>query len=56
MCSLTDCMFDLVFWNQQLGFPGPAEQFASVEICKKIMDQHLFSPSMWAIFPIQVTN
>jgi len=42
-----------VFWNEQLGNFGKCEQFASIEICRRIMDQHFYSPSMWAIFPLQ---
>eukprot|EP01129_Flabellula_baltica_P007285 TRINITY_DN2819_c0_g3_i1.p1 TRINITY_DN2819_c0_g3~~TRINITY_DN2819_c0_g3_i1.p1 ORF type:complete len:868 (+),score=235.10 TRINITY_DN2819_c0_g3_i1:1068-3671(+) len=41
------------FWNTLLMNQGPAPQFANESIVGSIIEQHLGSPSMWAIFPIQ---
>ncbi|MGB0522831.1 MAG: 4-alpha-glucanotransferase [Flammeovirgaceae bacterium] len=41
------------FFNNILGHPGPAPFFCEPWICKDIVVQHLYSPSMWAVFPIQ---
>jgi len=41
------------FYNQVLGMPGEAPQTCTAEIASRIIGQHLSSPSMWAVFPIQ---
>ncbi len=41
------------FYNNMLGKSGPAPFYCETEVVKDIIKQHLFSPSMWAIFPIQ---
>jgi 4-alpha-glucanotransferase len=41
------------FYNNILGHKGSAPYFCEPWLCKDIVVQHLFSPSMWAIFPIQ---
>ncbi len=41
------------FFNQLLGHPGGAPYFAEPWVCKEIINQHMYSPAMWAIFPIQ---
>lgn len=41
------------FYNQILGHRGPAPFFCEPWICREIIDQHLHSPAMWAVFPIQ---
>lgn len=41
------------FYYEILGQHGPAPAFCSSDLVKQIIIQHLFSPSMWAIFPIQ---
>jgi 4-alpha-glucanotransferase len=41
------------FFTIILGNEGEAPQQCEPWICKQIISQHLFSPSMWAIFPIQ---
>lgn len=41
------------FYNGLLGHEGPAPYFCEPWICREIIAQHLYSPSMWAIFPIQ---
>lgn len=41
------------FYYEILGNQGPAPAFCSTDIVKQIIIQHLYSPSMWAIFPIQ---
>lgn len=42
-----------LFYNQQLGHGGEAPYFAEPWICRDILLQHLYSPSMWAIFQWQ---
>jgi len=42
-----------LFYNQILGHFGQAPQFCEPWIARDIIVQHLYSPSMWAIFPIQ---
>jgi 4-alpha-glucanotransferase len=42
-----------VFYNQILGNPGQAPVKCSVEIVRQIISQHLYSTSMWAVFPLQ---
>lgn len=41
------------FYNEILGKQGQAPYFCEPEIVKEIIIQHLYSPSMWAIFPLQ---
>lgn len=42
-----------LFYNQQLGKWGSKPHFAEPEICKDIINQHLHSPAMWTVFPLQ---
>lgn len=41
------------FYNHVLGHPGEAPAQCEPWICRQILEQHLFSPAMWAIFPLQ---
>lgn len=41
------------FFNQILGHGGNSPFFCETWIVKDIINQHLYCPSMWAIFPIQ---
>lgn len=41
------------FFNQQLGKWGEIPYFAEPWVCQEIIVQHLYSPAMWAVFPIQ---
>ncbi len=41
------------FYNHQLGHQGEMPYFAEPWLCKEIINQHLHSPAMWAIFPLQ---
>jgi 4-alpha-glucanotransferase len=41
------------FYNIMLGREGEAPIYCEPWICDEIIQQHLYSPSMWAIFPIQ---
>ncbi|HZL77481.1 MAG TPA: 4-alpha-glucanotransferase, partial [Candidatus Limnocylindrales bacterium] len=41
------------FFNQELGLPGEAPREASPEIVEAVVRQHLTSPAMWSIFPLQ---
>lgn len=41
------------FWNHYLQRPGEAPQKCTTEVAEMIVKQHLWSPSCWAIFPIQ---
>lgn len=41
------------FYNNILGHPGKAPYFCEPWIAKDIIVQHLHSPSMWSIFPLQ---
>jgi len=41
------------FYNSQLGHWGEAPYFCDWWICRDILLQHLYSPSMWAIFQMQ---
>ena len=41
------------FYNEQLDHSGEAPYFCEPWICREINEQHLNSPAMWAIFPIQ---
>lgn len=41
------------FYNTQLGQTGEAPVFCEPWICKALILQHLYSPSMWSIFQLQ---
>jgi 4-alpha-glucanotransferase len=41
------------FYNEILGNSGPSPFYCEAYIVRQIITQHLFSPSMWAVFPIQ---
>lgn len=41
------------FYNSQLGHPAGAPYFCEWWICRDIINQHLYSPAMWAIFQWQ---
>lgn len=41
------------FYNQELGMPGPAPDTCSAELAEAIIAQHLYWPTMWAVFPLQ---
>ncbi len=41
------------FYNDQLGNPGEAPQFAEPWLCEQIIRQHVHAPAMWTTFPIQ---
>jgi 4-alpha-glucanotransferase len=41
------------FYNSQLGYWGEAPNYAEPWICKDIIKQHLHSPAMWVIVPMQ---
>ncbi len=41
------------YFNNILCQPGTAPDFCEPWICEKILMDHLYSPSMWAIFPLQ---
>jgi 4-alpha-glucanotransferase len=41
------------YYNKILGHEGTPPASCTPEICKEIITQHIKSPSMWAIFPIQ---
>jgi 4-alpha-glucanotransferase len=41
------------FYHTMLGHNGQAPYFAEPWICKEIINQHMHSPAMWTIFPIQ---
>ncbi len=41
------------FYNEILGNWGAAPFFCEPDICRQVVVQHLFSTSMWSIFPIQ---
>lgn len=42
-----------IFFNNILGNDGNSPFFCEPWIVKQVLDQHFYSPSMWAIFPIQ---
>lgn len=42
-----------LFFNRELGNHGTAPFFAEPWICRQIITQHIYSPAMWATFPIQ---
>jgi 4-alpha-glucanotransferase len=41
------------FYNEQLGNHGASPFECSTGIVRQIVTQHMYSPSMWAVFPIQ---
>jgi 4-alpha-glucanotransferase len=41
------------FYNEILGNQGDPPEDCSPEIVRQIVSQHLYSPAMWAVFPIQ---
>jgi 4-alpha-glucanotransferase len=41
------------YYNHQLGHQGEIPYFAEPWLCKDIINRHLLSPAMWAIFPLQ---
>ena len=41
------------FFNHILGYHGSAPYFAEPWVCEAIIRQHLQSPAMWSILPIQ---
>ena len=41
------------YFNQVLNLPGTAPETCDPWVVEVILKQHLFAPSMWAIFPIQ---
>ncbi len=41
------------FYNEILGNNGPSPFFCGTDIVRQIIVQHLYSPSMWVVFPIQ---
>ena len=41
------------FFNEMLGFSGAAPYFCEDWVCKKIVSQHLHSPAMLVILPLQ---
>jgi len=41
------------FYYEILGNYGPSPYYCEPDIVKQIIIQHLYSPSMWAVFPIQ---
>jgi 4-alpha-glucanotransferase len=49
----TDAQLSQRFYNSNLRWYGPAPKECSPLIVEAIVDQHLKSPSMWAVFPLQ---
>ena len=41
------------YYNIVLNHPGDAPSECTPDICTEIIMQHLISPSMWAVFPVQ---
>lgn len=41
------------YYNEVLGMPGEAPPTCSPDLVSRVVSQHLFSPSMWAVFPLQ---
>ena len=39
---------------QALGLPGTAPEKCTAEVMHAMVQQHMDSPAMWAIFPLQV--
>jgi 4-alpha-glucanotransferase len=42
-----------LFFNQELGNYGEAPTHAEPWVCQQIINQHVYSPAMWTIFPVQ---
>jgi 4-alpha-glucanotransferase len=42
-----------IFFNQILGNSGQAPEICTSEIVRQIISQHLYSQSMWTVFPLQ---
>ncbi|NLX29539.1 MAG: 4-alpha-glucanotransferase [Bacteroidales bacterium] len=41
------------FYNEVLGRPGEAPATCTPEMVRALVEQHLWSPAMWTVFPIQ---
>jgi 4-alpha-glucanotransferase len=41
------------FYHEYLGNTGHASRVCTTQIVRQIITQHMYSPSMWAVFPIQ---
>ena len=41
------------FWNMLMGNQGAAPQFCEPWICRQILEQHLWSPAMLTVLPLQ---
>ncbi len=41
------------FYNEQMGWQGEAPQEMTPEIAEFIINQHMYSPAMWVILPLQ---
>lgn len=41
------------FFSNQIGRHGEKPFFAEPWVCRDIINQHLYSPAMWTVFPIQ---
>lgn len=41
------------YYYEQLGLQGECPKFLTPEVAYKIIEQHIQSPAMWAIFPLQ---
>ena len=41
------------FFNRELGNPGEAPLLAEPWICQQMITQHIHSPAMWTVFPVQ---
>jgi 4-alpha-glucanotransferase len=41
------------FYNDQMGWWGDAPQEMTPEIAEFIINQHMYSPAMWVILPLQ---
>ena len=41
------------FWHEMLGGQGDAPYYCEPWICRQILDQHLWSPAMLTVLPLQ---
>lgn len=41
------------FYNEQMGWSGEAPKVMSAQIAEFIVNQHMYSPAMWVILPLQ---
>lgn len=41
------------FWHEMLGFGGEAPRSCGPDVCRKIVQQHLDSPAMFTVLPLQ---